>query len=123
MNEKEISEYLINYIENDKTRSAVMLTGPWGSGKSYYIQNQLVNKLEKNDKEIVCVSLYGLKNLAELNKSIYLEIRAKKAIKKINRKIVFSVNGLKSTVKKLQAVHTWLVKQLLKDLPVFSMCL
>ena len=87
MNEKEISEYLINYIENDKTRSAVMLTGPWGSGKSYYIQNQLVNKLEKNDKEIVCVSLYGLKNLAELNKSIYLEIRAKKAIKKINKKL------------------------------------
>lgn len=87
MNEKEISEYLINYIKKDKTRSAVMLTGPWGSGKSYYIQNQLVHELENNNKDIVCVSLYGLKNLAELNKSIYLEIRAKKAIKKINKKL------------------------------------
>ena len=87
MNEKEISEYLINYIKKDKTRSAVMLTGPWGSGKSYYIQNQLVHELENNNKDIVCVSLYGLKNLAELNKSIYLEIRAKKAIKEINKKL------------------------------------
>lgn len=99
MNEKEISEYLINYIENDKTRSAVMLTGPWGSGKSYYIQNKLVKDLGKKDKEIVCVSLYGLKTLAELNKSIYLEIRAKKAIKNINKKLSKNQVGIDSTNK------------------------
>lgn len=99
MNEKEISEYLVNYIENDKTRSAVMLTGPWGSGKSYYIQNQLVNMLEKNDKDIVCVSLYGLKTLAELNKSIYLELRAKKVIKNINKKLSKNQVDIDSTNK------------------------
>lgn len=112
MNEKEISEYLINYIENDKTRSAVMLTGPWGSGKSYYIQNQLVNELEKKDKDIVCVSLYGLKTLADLNKSIYLEIRAKKAIKNLNKKLSKNQVGIDSAnkSKKCSGFGQWIKK-------------
>lgn len=81
MNKDELTAYIKNYLENDKTRSAIMLTGAWGSGKSYYIQNVLTNELNKCNHDVAIISLYGLKTIAELNKSIYLELRAKKTLK------------------------------------------
>lgn len=41
------NKYIKNYLENDKTQSAIMLTAPWGAGKSYYIKNNLTKFLEK----------------------------------------------------------------------------
>lgn len=86
MNKDELTAYIKNYLENDRTRSAIMLTGAWGSGKSYYIQNVLTNELNKCNHDVAIVSLYGLKTIAELNKSIYLELRAKKTLKKLASK-------------------------------------
>ena len=34
MDTKELNEYIKNYLDNDKTQRAIMLTAPWGSGKS-----------------------------------------------------------------------------------------
>ena len=81
MNEK-LNEYIMHYLEKDKTRRAIMLSGDWGTGKSYYIQNSLKPYLENSGMKCIVVSLYGLKNLGELNKAIYLEIRAKALTKK-----------------------------------------
>lgn len=79
MNIDQLNQYIKNYLENDKTNSAIMLTGDWGTGKSHYIKNQLVSYLDKdNGGKCVIVSLYGIKELKEVSKSIYLEIRAKK---------------------------------------------
>ena len=86
MNKEELTAYIKNYLENDKTRSAIMLTGAWGCGKSYYIQNVLTKELNKCNHDVAIVSLYGLKTIAELNKSIYLELRAKRALKKLASK-------------------------------------
>ena len=33
----EMNKYILHYLKADKTHSAIMLTGAWGSGKSYYI--------------------------------------------------------------------------------------
>lgn len=86
MNTEELTAHIKNYLENDKTRSAIMLTGTWGCGKSYYIQNILTNELNKCNHDVAIVSLYGLKTIAELNKNIYLELRAKKTLKKLASK-------------------------------------
>ena len=43
-----------------------MLSGSWGTGKSYYIINSLIPflKLEENGSiECLCVSLYGINDL------------------------------------------------------------
>lgn len=48
MTNKQICEYMKHYIEKDKTNSAVMLTAPWGKGKSFFIQNELIPYLKKN---------------------------------------------------------------------------
>lgn len=87
MNTEELTLYIKNYVQNDNTRSAIMLTGEWGCGKSHYIQNVLTDELNKCNYDVATVSLYGVKTIAELNRSIYLELRAKKVFKKaINSK-------------------------------------
>lgn len=87
MNTEELNKHIKNYLENDKTNSAIMLTGAWGSGKSYYVKNELIPYLdEDNQGKCVMVSLYGVKNLGDISKSIYLEIRAK-AINKNSEKL------------------------------------
>ncbi|MCI7464983.1 MAG: KAP family NTPase, partial [Bacteroidales bacterium] len=56
-----------------------MLSAPWGTGKSYYIQKHLIPFINQNsDDRCICISLYGLKTLDEISKALYLEIRAKK---------------------------------------------
>ena len=42
MRDLDYNLYIENYLANDKTKSAIMLTAPWGMGKSYYIQNSLI---------------------------------------------------------------------------------
>ena len=74
----EMNQFILNYVKNDRTGRAIMLTGDWGSGKSYYINNMLKPFLEseKNGKyKCVIVSLYGLKELSDISKSIYTELR------------------------------------------------
>lgn len=76
MTNEELKDFIINYIENNKLKSAIMINGPWGSGKSYYIDNTLIPYLKKNnDYDIVKVSVYGLKEISELTRQIYYEIR------------------------------------------------
>lgn len=83
MTTNELNEYIKHYLEEDKTHSAIMLTAPWGTGKSYYIQNKLIPFIDSDDeKRCIVVSLYGLKDLHEISKSIYLEMRAKAFTKK-----------------------------------------
>lgn len=53
-----------------------MLDGQWGIGKSYFIRNKLYPQLNKREN-INCanISLYGIADLAEVSKSIYLQLR------------------------------------------------
>ena len=78
MTDLEYNIYIQNYLDNDKTKSAIMLIAPWGMGKSHYIQNSLIPHLEKDGaKRCVVVSLYGMNDIKDISKAIYLEIRAK----------------------------------------------
>ena len=92
MTNEQICGYVKRYIEKDKTKSAIMLTAPWGKGKSYFVQNELIPYLEENGNyQSVVVSLYGVGSLAEISKSIYFEVkgfgikqRLKPALEKTN---------------------------------------
>lgn len=78
MTDNELNNYILHYLEKDKTKSAIMLSAPWGTGKSYYIQNVLIPFIKQKETfKIVVVSLYGLSEIDEISKSIYLESRAK----------------------------------------------
>ncbi len=75
---EECNLYIKNYLKNDKTKNAIMLTAPWGTGKSYYIKNNLIKFLEENKLSYVMVSAYGISSIADLNKELFLEIKFQK---------------------------------------------
>lgn len=79
MTEMELNNYIKHYLEEDKTHTAIMLTGEWGSGKTYYVENVLAPFLKNdNDKNrCIIISLYGLENISDISKSIYMELRMK----------------------------------------------
>lgn len=80
MTNSELNEYILHYLKEDRTKSAIMLTADWGTGKSYYIQNELIpflGKEENGSYSCIVVSLYGLKSVEEISKSLYLESRMK----------------------------------------------
>lgn len=78
----ELNNYIKHYLENDKTHSAIMLTGEWGSGKTYYVEHELMKFLEDNNKnKCIVVSLYGINDISDISKSIYMETRTKMLIK------------------------------------------
>ena len=85
MTTEQLNYYIKHYLEEDKTKSAIMLNAPWGTGKSYYIQNELIPFLAKGKtNRCVVVSMYGLTKLSEISKSLYLEIRTESIKKKLN---------------------------------------
>ena len=55
-----IREYLDSYLKKDKPGFAVFLNGPWGSGKTYFI-NEYKTKIRKK----IYVSLFGISNKKE----------------------------------------------------------
>lgn len=80
MTYEELTAYIIHYLEKDKTNRALMLSGDWGSGKSYYIKNHLCKALfdiENNNSRCTVVSLYGMRDVVEISKTIYIEQRAR----------------------------------------------
>ncbi len=92
------TQYIENYLMNDKTKSAIMLIGGWGTGKSFYIQNVLKPHLEnKQENCCIVVSLYGLNSLNEISKSIYLEVRTQKLDKKLGKFKFFQKNENKAS--------------------------
>ena len=84
MTDTELNSYIKHYFEKDKTNSAIMLSAPWGTGKSFYIKNILTPFLQKSRITCIIISLYGLKSIDELSKNLYFEIRFKK-IKKFSK--------------------------------------
>lgn len=78
MTTTELNKYIKHYLEKDKTHTAIMLTGEWGSGKTYYVENVLAPFLQEDGKNrCVVISLYGLETISDISKSIYMELRMK----------------------------------------------
>ena len=72
MQAKEITEVIKSYMQcDDIDLQALVLHGEWGSGKTYYCENDLKTALNKMDIKICRVSLFGVSNYEEaLNRVI-----------------------------------------------------
>ena len=74
----DLLESVLDYVRSDYTDYAIMINGEWGSGKTYFWNNQIKRKIEsltlngKNYKTIY-MSLYGISNLEEISKKIFIE--------------------------------------------------
>lgn len=89
---KHIEEFLNNYLNEEQSPDyAVLITGCWGSGKTYFIRQYLGGD-RKEIKDwltdcvkytVVYVSLFGLKNRDEIDKKIQEVFRPKLGLRKL----------------------------------------
>lgn len=76
---KNIENFLNEYMKNPDPQYAVFLKGDWGCGKTFFVNNWLDSYKKKIPEEQilkpVMVSLYGLSDIkqiaAAINKSLY----------------------------------------------------
>lgn len=75
---EDLVESILDYIRADYTDYAIMINGEWGSGKTYFWNNKIRNKIDTmqlNGKryKTIYMSLYGISNLEEISKKIFIE--------------------------------------------------
>lgn len=75
---EDLVESILDYIRSDYTDYAIMINGEWGSGKTYFWNHKIRNKIESmhiNGKQYTTIymSLYGISNLEEISKKIFIE--------------------------------------------------
>lgn len=71
-NQDNLKQGILNYLEMSNT-GALMVTGSWGCGKSYFFENVLFKELRDKVYKPVRVSLFGMSDLNELSKNIVCE--------------------------------------------------
>ena len=74
----DLVESILDYVRSDYTDYAIMINGEWGSGKTYFWNNQIKKKIESmslNGKryKTIYMSLYGISNLEDISKKIFIE--------------------------------------------------
>jgi len=75
---EDLVESILDYVRSDYTDYAIMLNGEWGSGKTHFWNNKIKKKIESmqlNGKRYTTIymSLYGISNLEEISKKIFIE--------------------------------------------------
>lgn len=66
----DIKEEILTFIQRKEETGALLITGKWGSGKSYYIK-RLAEDLNTNKKEYLCIiSLFGIDSVESLTKVV-----------------------------------------------------
>jgi hypothetical protein len=77
MNSKELTELIVHYITVSKLQNAILINGSWGSGKTYYVRNDLIRTIEEikpnGNKRLVPVyiSLYGVEHLSDISREMF----------------------------------------------------
>ena len=92
---EDLVESILDYVRSDYTDYAIMINGEWGSGKTYFWNNKIRKKIETmqlNGKRYTTIymSLYGISNLEEISKKIFIETTQlmDKNLRKFKRNII-----------------------------------
>lgn len=73
-NLNKLDSVLSNYILHDKLHQAVMISAPWGAGKTWYLRKTFIPSFQTKHKKswgFIYVSMFGVKSLNELDDVIY----------------------------------------------------
>ena len=76
MKPDEITKLLDSYIEWEKPDYAIMLTGGWGTGKTFFIKDYIAKSRQSagKRKKLIYLSLYGMASESEVERQLWLQI-------------------------------------------------
>ena len=74
MNQEQIKQAINTYLDANRTDYAVMISGDWGSGKTYLLKENINSEIKNKDLRLIYVSLIGLNSEEKLQKKIYENI-------------------------------------------------
>lgn len=111
-----VIEEIIEFCSQENSIGALLLTGNWGCGKTYLINNILDKDIKFNNKfVIVRVSLFGLANYKSVNLKVKREYffkkfpnQAAKTVNMISKLVSVFVKGTEKVVKEAGAAIPFL---------------
>lgn len=121
--QQEIISGIKVYINECYSDYAVMLNGSWGSGKTYFVKNELITVLEEDRKAVIYISLFGIKCVDDLINvitmhvlNIYSNKRAQKRAE-MNIGLKISNKQASSSVSQIPSVFVGIINKGLKLVP------
>lgn len=123
LSNKEIIEIIQDYIKDDIYKSAILINGKWGSGKTFFIKEELFKVItndRKYDEKNIYISLYGLENIKEISNRLYSELCSETLVK-ISGVEKESINkGIKLIPKMVSSLSKFIPIPFIKDLDSFQ---
>lgn len=89
----DIKSELLDYINCNENTGALLLTGPWGCGKSFLVKQIAKELNDEKSAAVAVISLFGLDSVSAINKSVKDEYTSLKlgtignATRKISKKL------------------------------------
>lgn len=87
LSDDELTKMILDYLNETIYNYAILIDGQWGSGKTYYIEEKLLDSIEKNEgnkgkeesknckaRKPIYISLYGIKSVSEISGQLYMNI-------------------------------------------------
>ncbi len=110
-----IDEAIRFYLISDDDQ-AFQIDGPWGTGKTYYIQNTAKKLIEENGYRTIYVSLSNMQDLAEIKSEVSIQILATLGTaKQVGYQATKAVTNSLELIKNLGFSQAELLKQPAKE--------
>lgn len=89
LNEGKIIQKVIEFINDPREKQALLIDGEWGSGKTFFIKNILIDKIRETryEKPIIYTSLYGIESCKEISNQLCMHIIGNKFGQKDGSKV------------------------------------
>lgn len=120
--QQEIISGIKVYINEYCSDYAVMLNGSWGSGKTYFVKNELIPVLEEM-KAVIYISLFGIKCVDDLINVITMHVlniySNKRAQKRAEMNIGLKISNKQagSSVSQIPSVFVGIINKGLRLVP------
>ena len=89
MNEEQLIKEIKNYINDETYNYAVLINGEWGCGKTFFVKNVLMDRINESNKyqgKVFYWSLYGFRLIDDIKENVFLDLMGDLAEKKIKNR-------------------------------------
>lgn len=95
-----LTQVIDNYLQSEEPY-ALQIDGEWGVGKTYFIKNNVIEKLKEENNYPVYFSVYGFNNLNDLKRELFYQVIS---VLGSDKNILASINELNKKFKKFSNI-------------------